>query len=171
MVRKPQPPNSACADVSSSHPFFVSACHLVGRSLCACAACYACFACALTARGLAQAPQGAEDDASGDGYDAGAKVSVAELLAKDAEDESLRRYKESLLGAAAKGHTATDPNDKRRVVITELRVIFEDRPGGDVTYTLNSAADVAAMKHSPFFMKVAHTTKDKRAHRQGQNLR
>ena len=67
MVRKPQPPNSACADVSSSHPFFVSACHLVGRSLCACAACYACFACALTARGLAQAPQGTEDDASGDG--------------------------------------------------------------------------------------------------------
>ena len=160
MVRQPQPPKSTCADVSSSHPFFIRACHLVGRSLCASAACYAGFACALTARGLAQAPQGAEDDASGDGYDAGAKVSVAELLAKDAEDESLRRYKESLLGAAAKGHTATDPNDKRRVVITELRVIFEDRPGGDVTYTLNSAADVAAMKHSPFVMKVAHTTKD-----------
>ena len=65
----------------SSHPFFFSACHLVGRSLCASAACYACFACALTARDLAQAPQGAEDDGSGDGYDAGAKVSVAELLA------------------------------------------------------------------------------------------
>jgi hypothetical protein len=38
----------------------------------------------------------------GDGYNAGAKVSVQELLAKDAEDESLRRYKEQLLGAAAK---------------------------------------------------------------------
>ena len=38
----------------------------------------------------------------GDGYNASAKVSVQELLAKDAEDESLRRYKEQLLGAAAK---------------------------------------------------------------------
>ena len=93
MVRKPQPPNSTCADVSSSHPFFISACHLVGRSLCASAVCYACFACALTARGLAQAPQGAEDDASGDGYDAGAKVSVAELLAKQGKlTEAMREF-------------------------------------------------------------------------------
>jgi hypothetical protein len=43
-------------------------------------------------------------------------------MAKDAEDESLRRYKEQLLGAAAKGNVEVDPNDKRRVVITELRM-------------------------------------------------
>ena len=79
-----------------------------------------------------------EDDGPSDGYSAGAKVSVEELLAKDSEDESLRRYKEQLLGAAAQGHTAVDPNDKRRVVITELKIIFEDRPKGDVTYTLNT---------------------------------
>lgn len=30
-------------------------------------------------------------------------ASIDELLAKDAEDESLRRYKERLLGAAAHG--------------------------------------------------------------------
>ena len=94
-----------------------------------------------------------DDDGPGDGYRAGAKVSVEELMAKDAEDESLRRYKEQLLGAAAKGNVAVDPNDKRRVVITELRIIFEDRPDGDVTYTLKTQADVQAMKSKPFVMK------------------
>jgi hypothetical protein len=80
------------------------------------------------------------------------KVGVSELMAKDAEDESLRRYKEQvaiprigshaqnrserrtagrpsgetsrchpqLLGQAAKG-VVGDPNDTRRVVITEVR--------------------------------------------------
>jgi hypothetical protein len=58
-----------------------------------------------TCRGDADGPEGkmgAMALGPGDGYNAGAKVSVQELLAKDAEDESLRRYKEQLLGAAAK---------------------------------------------------------------------
>jgi hypothetical protein len=37
-----------------------------------------------------------------DNYSAGKKVSVDELMKMDAEDESLRKYKESLLGAASK---------------------------------------------------------------------
>jgi len=41
-----------------------------------------------------------EDDGPSDGYNAGAKVSVQELMNKDSEDESLRKYKEQLLGAA-----------------------------------------------------------------------
>ena len=54
-----------------------------------------------------------DDDGPGDGYNAGAKVSVAELLAKDAEDESLRRYKEQLLGAAAQVLSAPTPRNLR----------------------------------------------------------
>ncbi len=37
-----------------------------------------------------------------DNYNAGKKISVDELMKMDAEDESLRKYKESLLGAASK---------------------------------------------------------------------
>lgn len=37
----------------------------------------------------------------------GKKVTLEELVNKDAEDESLRRYKESLLGAAAHGGAFT----------------------------------------------------------------
>ena len=54
--------------------------------------------------------------------------SVADIIAADAEDESLRKYKESLLGAAAKGDLG-DVSDPRRVVITEFRVMFEPGEG------------------------------------------
>ena len=40
--------------------------------------------------------------------------------------------------SSAKGQTTADPNDNRRVVITELKIIFKDRPGGDVTYALHT---------------------------------
>lgn len=53
-----------------------------------------------------------------------AKRDVAEILATDAEDESLRKYKESLLGAAAHGDLG-DVSDPRRLVITEFRVVLE----------------------------------------------
>ena len=65
--------------------------------------------------------------------------------------------------AHLQGHTAVDPNDKRRVVITELRIIFEDRPGGDVSYTLNSQvftysrSDTAAPYHARRPFRVAAT--------------
>jgi hypothetical protein len=74
-----------------------------------------------------------------------ATKNVAELLAQDSEDESLRKYKvkrapersvyalpilriymqESLLGAAAHGDLG-DPTDPRRLIVTEFRVIFEE---------------------------------------------
>mmetsp|Transcript_46132 Transcript_46132/g.92209 ORF Transcript_46132/g.92209 Transcript_46132/m.92209 type:complete len:256 (+) Transcript_46132:89-856(+) len=98
-------------------------------------------------------PSEDQEAGPGDGFKVGAKVGLNELMAKDAEDESLRKYKESLLGAAAQGHVAADPNDKRRVIITELKILFHDRPGGDITYTLNTPAEVEALKKKPFVMK------------------
>lgn len=53
-----------------------------------------------------------------------ASRSVADILAKDSEDESLRRYKESLLGSAAHGDLG-DPNDPRRLIVTEFAVVFD----------------------------------------------
>ena len=49
---------------------------------------------------------------------------VADILAKDSEDESLRRYKESLLGSAAHGDLG-DVSDPRRLVVTEFAVVFD----------------------------------------------
>lgn len=46
-----------------------------------------------------------------------------DIMAADAEDESLRKYKESLLGAAIRGDRG-DINDPRKLIISEYRVIF-----------------------------------------------
>jgi Rho GDP-dissociation inhibitor len=44
-------------------------------------------------------------------------------------------------------------DDDRRVVILELRVICENRPDGDIVYTLDDAASLKAMKKNPFTLK------------------
>ena len=54
-----------------------------------------------------------------------ASANVEQLLAQDTEDESLRKYKEQLLGAAAQGDLG-DKSDPRKVIGAEFRVIFED---------------------------------------------
>lgn len=58
----------------------------------------------------------------------GARKSITDILSLDADDESLRKYKESLLGAAA-GGTIGDPNDPRRVIVTEFRMMFDPAEG------------------------------------------
>eukprot|EP00292_Cryptomonas_paramecium_P034424 CAMPEP_0113677516 /NCGR_PEP_ID=MMETSP0038_2-20120614/9321_1 /TAXON_ID=2898 /ORGANISM="Cryptomonas paramecium" /LENGTH=211 /DNA_ID=CAMNT_0000594823 /DNA_START=317 /DNA_END=949 /DNA_ORIENTATION=+ /assembly_acc=CAM_ASM_000170 len=107
-------------------------------------------------KAASRAADGREDDdgpSMTPGYVVPKKVGVDELLAKDADDESLRKYKEQLLGQAAKGVRAADPSDPRRVVITELRVLFHDRPGGDIVYALNTPEDIRALKSKPFVLK------------------
>jgi len=92
-----------------------------------------------------------EKDPSVPEYKVGKKVALDELLAADKDDESLRKYKESLLGNADAGVSAKD--DPRRVVVKEMRVRFEDRPGGDIVYTLDSPEDLVRMKNTPFTLK------------------
>jgi len=93
------------------------------------------------------------DDEKGDvpEYKVGKKVALNELLSQDSGDESLRKYKESLLGNLDPAISPKD--DPRRVVIKELKIIFEDRPGGDITYTLETKEDLEKMKKTPFVLK------------------
>eukprot|EP01111_Echinosteliopsis_oligospora_P010000 TRINITY_DN302_c0_g1_i1.p2 TRINITY_DN302_c0_g1~~TRINITY_DN302_c0_g1_i1.p2 ORF type:complete len:227 (-),score=45.10 TRINITY_DN302_c0_g1_i1:800-1387(-) len=92
-----------------------------------------------------------EEDANMPEYKVGKKVGVDELMKQDQDDESLRKYKESLLGKI--DDSASPKDDPRRVVIKELRVIFADRPGGDIVYTLESKEDLEKMKKNPFVLK------------------
>jgi Rho GDP-dissociation inhibitor len=93
------------------------------------------------------------DDEKGDvpEYKVGKKVGIDELMQQDAGDESLRKYKESLLGNLDPSVAPKD--DPRRVVIKELKIMFEDRPGGDITYTLETKEDLQKMKATPFTLK------------------
>jgi len=91
------------------------------------------------------------DEEHDDGYKVSAKVDMKTLMAQDAEDESLRKYKESLLGKLDESVCPKD--DPRRVVIKEMKVICDGRPKGDITFTLDTQASLDAMKHAPFTLK------------------
>ena len=83
-------------------------------------------------------------------YKAGGTNDVNALLQKDADDESLARYKAQLLGAAATVKTTDDP---RRVVLIEFRVIVEDEAVQDMGFDLSTKENLAAMAKNPFILK------------------
>lgn len=78
---------------------------------------------------------------------------VAELLAKDSEDESLRKYKESLLGSAAHGDLG-NVSDPRRLIIEEFRIVFAPEEGvPDVVHQLSTAEGLDALAKDGITMK------------------
>jgi len=88
---------------------------------------------------MAEAATIGVDDASGDSnYKAPAKRSVEEILATDAEDESLRRYKANLLGG---GNIVIEPNNRKNVLVRSLTLMVADRP--DITMDLSTAKDLS----------------------------
>uniref|UniRef100_A0A7S4C317 Rho GDP-dissociation inhibitor n=1 Tax=Chrysotila carterae TaxID=13221 RepID=A0A7S4C317_CHRCT len=69
-------------------------------------------------------PDPIADKSDDDDYVPPEAKTVEELMAeKDGEDEAMQRYKASLLKSAASAKT----DDPRRVVITEMQVLFTDR--------------------------------------------
>ena len=96
---------------------------------------------------------GAEEDPLGGEGDGAAKpeasakssANVADIMSADAGDESLRKYKESLLGTAAAGDLG-DTSDARKLVVTEFRVIFEDAAAPDAVFDMSSEAGTEALK-------------------------
>ncbi|EGC32091.1 hypothetical protein DICPUDRAFT_95353 [Dictyostelium purpureum] len=91
-----------------------------------------------------------EEDSHVPAYTPSKKVTVDELMKQDAEDESLRKYKEALLGKAVSGPS----DDPRKLVIKEMKIVFEDRAGGnEITYPLDTPELIQAMKEKPFVIK------------------
>ncbi|GMI35347.1 hypothetical protein TeGR_g108 [Tetraparma gracilis] len=81
-----------------------------------------------------------------------ASANVDDIMAADGDDESLRKYKEQLLGQAAKGDRG-DTSDKRKVVVTEFRVVFEDGKTPDIVHTLDTEEGVAKMAENGISIK------------------
>lgn len=86
-------------------------------------------------------------------YKVAEKVDMKTLLDQDKDDDSLQRYKEALLGQAAKGDVVSPKDDPRRVVITEMTVICKDRPDGDIVFNLDTQEKVDEMKNQKFTLK------------------
>ena len=91
------------------------------------------------------------DHEEADGYNPGQKLDMKTIQEMDAEDESLRRYKESLLGKLDDSVSPSD--DPRRVVIKKLVIIFEDRPEGNLEFSMETDADAAALKNAAIVFK------------------
>ena len=72
-------------------------------------------------------------------YTAAGTKNVGDLMSADAEDESLRKYKESLLGSAARGDLG-DASDPRKLIVVEFRVLFKDAASPDLVFTLDTLA-------------------------------
>ncbi|XP_022916701.1 rho GDP-dissociation inhibitor 1 isoform X2 [Onthophagus taurus] len=75
--------------------------------------------------------------------------SIDEILAADQEDESLRKYKEALLGQAQSGTIVVEPNDLRKVLVKRLVLVVADRP----ELALDLTGDISKLKKETFSIK------------------
>jgi len=84
-----------------------------------------------------------------EGFRVGVKKTIDEYQQLDQNDESLRKWKESLgLGA---GNAIGDPNDKRTCVILSLGLEVEGRP--DIIIDVSEPGSLKTLKEKPFTIK------------------
>ncbi|KAK7207552.1 rho guanidine dissociation inhibitor [Myxozyma melibiosi] len=87
-----------------------------------------------------------------EGYVVGQKKTVEEYVSLDNNDESLRKWKESLgLTSDATTGSIGEPGDKRKVVILKLELEFRDHPTISVDLSAKSALE--ALKNKPLVIK------------------
>lgn len=75
--------------------------------------------------------------------------SINELLEIDQDDESLRKYKEALLGQAQTGPIIVEPDNPRKVIVKKLVLIPVDRP----EISLDLTGDLSKLKKETFVIK------------------
>ncbi|KAF4528014.1 hypothetical protein B566_EDAN002197 [Ephemera danica] len=68
--------------------------------------------------------------------------SLSEIIEADQEDESLRKYKEALLGEAKAGAVIVDEADPRRVLVKKLVLVVPDRADVELDLT----GDISQLK-------------------------
>ncbi|XP_038211907.1 rho GDP-dissociation inhibitor 1 [Zerene cesonia] len=74
---------------------------------------------------------------------------IEEILAADQEDESLRKYKEALLGQVQAGPVIVDANDPRKVIVKKLALCVTDRDDLE----LDLSGDLTDLKKQVFVIK------------------
>jgi len=68
-----------------------------------------------------------EDEEDNPNYKPPAPKSLDEIVSADAEDESLRKYKEALLGGAAGDKVIVDANNPNKVIINKISLLVDGR--------------------------------------------
>ncbi|KAI9679337.1 MAG: hypothetical protein M1817_005357 [Caeruleum heppii] len=84
-----------------------------------------------------------------EGFKVGEKKTLEEYTKLDQNDDSLRRWKESLgLGS---GNSISNPNDPRKVIILALTLEVEGRP--DIVVDVTTESSLQQLKNKPFTIK------------------
>ncbi|XP_058130170.1 rho GDP-dissociation inhibitor 1 [Anopheles ziemanni] len=74
---------------------------------------------------------------------------IEEIMAADAEDESLRKYKEALLGEAQAEKIIFDASDTRKVIVKKLALLVAGRDPMELDLT----GDLSKLKKNVFVIK------------------
>ncbi|XP_055707200.1 rho GDP-dissociation inhibitor 1 [Phlebotomus papatasi] len=74
---------------------------------------------------------------------------IEEIMAADQEDESLRKYKEALLGKAQAEKIVVDATDARKVIVKQLALCVTGRPD----MVLDLTGDISKLKKKTFTIK------------------
>lgn len=90
-----------------------------------------------------------EEEDKNIGYKPPPQKSIEEILKADEADESLKKYKETLLGIAKEGEIVVDPSDERKVLVKRLALCVEDRPDMELDLT----TDLSQLKKQTFVIK------------------
>ncbi|EDV27880.1 Rho GDP-dissociation inhibitor 1 [Trichoplax sp. H2] len=83
------------------------------------------------------------------GYKAPEMKSIEEIQNLDKEDESLVRYKQALLGAAAAGGNVGDSSDPRKVIVQKISLVVEGRDD----FSLDLTGDISKLKERAITIK------------------
>ncbi|KAI1301808.1 Rho GDP-dissociation inhibitor 1 [Halotydeus destructor] len=75
--------------------------------------------------------------------------SLQEIVSADKDDESLRKYKETLLGQAVKDAVVVFPDDKRKAIVKGLALMVDGRDD----MVLDLSGDLDQFKKKPFVIK------------------
>lgn len=81
-------------------------------------------------------------------YKAPAKKTLEELISLDQEDESLRKYKQALLGSQA-NKVIIDANNPKNVIVKKLALMVEGRDD----MVLDLSGDISHLKKQTFVIK------------------
>ncbi|XP_045130586.1 rho GDP-dissociation inhibitor 1-like [Portunus trituberculatus] len=90
-----------------------------------------------------------EEEEESTSYKPPPEKSLQEMIETDKEDESLRKYKETLLGSSAAGAVVVDPNNPNRVLVRKLVLLAE----GQSEKELDLTGDLNALKDEAFTIK------------------
>ncbi|XP_071442299.1 rho GDP-dissociation inhibitor 1 [Hetaerina americana] len=96
--------------------------------------------------GIVDSPDVEEIDST---YKPPPEKTIEEILEADKEDESLRKYKETLLGEAKEGKVIVEPDDPRKVIVKKLALCVVDRPDMELDLT----GDLTQLKKQVFVIK------------------